>query len=275
VSNFLLCLSISGVAFLPSFLWAQGPTGSISGIVTDPQQAAVPKASLKATNETNGAVRHSETGKSGAYSLALLPPGTYTIEVQKEGFRTVSLPGIEVRVDAVVRLDVSLELGTVQENLVVTDAAPMIDATTATVGYVVDTRNVEQLPLNERDFLSFALLVPGVQMPADGSQNIQTNGSFSINGAREQSNNFLLDGVDNNDPFNNQYSVLPPVEAIQEFKIQSTSSSAEFGRTAGAQVNIVLKSGSNNVHGSALELVRNRHLDARIFLPVPTAAPPR
>ncbi len=137
MSNFLLCLSISGVAFLPSFLWAQGPTGSISGIVTDPQQAAVPKASLKATNETNGAVRHSDTGKSGAYSLALLPPGTYTIEVQKEGFRTVSLPGIEVRVDAVVRLDVSLELGTVQENVVVTDAAPMIDATTATAGYVV------------------------------------------------------------------------------------------------------------------------------------------
>jgi hypothetical protein len=110
-------------------------------------------------------------------------------------------------------------------------------------------------------------------MPADGSQNIQTNGSFSINGAREQSNNFLLDGVDNNDPFNNQYSVLPPVEAIQEFKIQSTSSSAEFGRTAGAQVNIVLKSGSNSVHGSALELVRNRHLDARNFFARPDCSP--
>ncbi|MEO7145815.1 MAG: carboxypeptidase regulatory-like domain-containing protein [Bryobacteraceae bacterium] len=252
MSNLILRLCTLGVALLLSFVWAQDPTGSISGIVTDPQQAAVPNANLKATSKTSGAVRRSETGSAGTYSMALLPPGPYTIEVQKDGFRTVSLPVIEVGVDATVRLDVSLQLGTVREQVVVTDAASMIDATTASVGYVVDTHNVGQLPLNERDFLSFALLVPGVQMPADGSQNIQTKGSFSVNGAREQSNNFLLDGVDNNDPFNNQYSVLPPVEAIQEFKVQSSSSSPEFGRTAGAQVNIVLKTGSNSVHGSAL-----------------------
>jgi hypothetical protein len=199
------------MALLPSLLLAQGPTGSVSGTVTDPQQAVVPQAGVKVTSETTGAVRLGETGAVGEYSVALLPPGMYTVEVQKDGFRVESLPGIEVRVDETVRLDVSLLLGTTHEKLVVTDVEPMIDATTAGLGYVVDTRNVEQLPLNQRDFLSFALLVPGVQMPADGSQNIQTNGSFSINGAREQSNNFLLDGVDNNDAFNNQYSVLPPV----------------------------------------------------------------
>jgi hypothetical protein len=273
VPGVLLCVSALGMALLPSLLLAQGPTGSVSGTVTDPQQAVVPQAGVKVTSETTGAVRLGETGAVGEYSVALLPPGMYTVEVQKDGFRVESLPGIEVRVDETVRLDVSLLLGTTHEKLVVTDVEPMIDATTAGLGYVVDTRNVEQLPLNQRDFLSFALLVPGVQMPADGSQNIQTNGSFSINGAREQSNNFLLDGVDNNDAFNNQYSVLPPVEAIQEFKVQTTSSPSEFGRTAGAQINIVLKSGGNTVHGSLLELLRNRSLDARNFFDLPMCRP--
>jgi hypothetical protein len=259
----VLRLSILGMTFARLFLWAQGPVGSISGIVTDPTLAVVPKASLKVRNEATGAVRVGETAALGEYAAPLLPPGIYTLEVQKYGFRTAILPGIEVRVDEAVRLDVALHLGMIEEKLVVTDAAPVITATTAKVGYVVGTRNVEQLPLNARNFLSFALLVPGVQSPADGSANIQTNGSFSVNGAREQSNNFLLDGVDNNDPFNNQYSVLPPVEAIQEFKVQASSSSAEYGRTAGAQINIVLKSGGNSLHGSALELLRNRHMDAR------------
>jgi hypothetical protein len=270
VPGILLRVSTWGLALLPVLTYAQGPTGSVSGTVTDPQHVIVPQAIVTITSESNGAIRTSETGAIGEFSLALLPPDIYSVEVRKDGFRTESLPGIEVKVDQTVRLDVILQLGAVRETLVVSDAAPMIDPTTAGNGYVIDTRNVEELPLNDRNFLTFALLVPGVQMPADGSQNIQTNGSFSINGAREQSNNFLLDGADNNDPFNNQYSVLPPVEAIQEFNVQTTSSSAEFGRTAGAQINIVLKSGSDSLHGSLLELLRNRHLDARNFFDQPS-----
>jgi hypothetical protein len=270
-----LCLRVcgSGLAFAVLLAWAQGPTGQISGTVNDPRQAAVPGAALQVTNEATAMVRQAVTGPLGEYTVPLLSPGVYTVEVSKQGFRIASYPGIEVRVDEDVRMDVALQLGILEQKLVVTGAAPLIDSNTPKVGYVLDTPNVQGLPLNERNFLSFSLLVPGVQMPADGSQNIQTSGSFSVNGAREQSNNFLLDGVDNNDPFNNQYSVLPPVEAIREFKVQSTSSSAEFGRTAGAQINIVLKSGGNSLHGSAFELVRNRHLDARNFFDRPDCPP--
>jgi hypothetical protein len=275
MASSLLHLCFIAMSSSVAFLWAQGPTGSISGMVADPNLGVIPGASVTITNETTGTIRLNETGALGQYSVSLLPPGVYTAEVRKSGFRTESLPGIQVRVDDSVRLDVTLQLGVVRETLVVTDAASMIDVATAKVGYVVDRQSVEDLPLNQRNFLSFALLVPGVQMPADGSQNIQTSGSFSINGAREQSNNFLLDGVDNNDPFNNQYSVLPPVEAIEEFRVQATSSSADFGRTAGAQINIVLKSGGNNVHGSALELLRNRTHETFSTARIATRAPPR
>src|SRR6516225_7029133 len=180
-------------------------TGAIAGRITDPSGSLVPEAHVTATNDATGAVRAAVTAGLGEYVISQLPPGVYTVRAQKEGFRTAVFPKIEVRVDDTARLDETLDLGSVQEELVVSGATPVLYANTTEVGYVFGDSSIPHLPLNERNFLNFALLVPGVQMPADGSQNILTSGSFSVNGAREQSNNFLLDGVDNTDPYNNQY----------------------------------------------------------------------
>ena len=138
---------------------------------------------------------------------------------------------------------------------------------------MIDGRLVHELPLNERNFLAFALLAPGSQLPAEGSQNSTQGGAVSVNGAREQSNNFLLEGVDNNDPYINQYVALPSIDAIQEFKVQSSDYSAEFGRSGGAQINVILKSGSNQFHGGLFEFLRNRNLDAKNFFDLPYCTP--
>ncbi len=138
---------------------------------------------------------------------------------------------------------------------------------------MVNDRLVHELPLNERNFLAFALLAPGSQLPAAGSQNSTQGGAVSVNGAREQSNNFLLDGVDNNDPYINQYVSLPSVDAIQEFKVQSSDYSAEYGRGGGAQINVVLKSGTNAFHGTLFEYFRNRSMDAKNYFDFPDCTP--
>ena len=151
----------------------------------------------------------------------------------------------------------------------VNDTPPIIQTDTSTLGQVIDGRLVHELPLNERNFLAFALLAPGSQLPAEGSQNSTQGGAVSVNGAREQSNNFLLEGVDNNDPYINQYVALPSIDAVQEFKVQSSDYSAEFGRSGGAQVNVILKSGSNQFHGGLFEFLRNRNLDAKNFFDQP------
>ena len=134
---------------------------------------------------------------------------------------------------------------------------------------MIDGRLVHELPLNERNFLAFALLAPGSQLPAAGSQNSTQGGAVSVNGAREQSNNFLLEGVDNNDPYINQYVALPSIDAVQEFKVQSSDYAAEFGRSGGAQVNVILKSGGNQFHGGVFEFLRNRNFDAKNYFDLP------
>jgi hypothetical protein len=164
-------------------------------------------------------------------------------------------------------------VGQPSEHVVVTESVPIVQTDTSTLGQVIERKQVSELPLNERNFLTFALLVPGGQLPVAGSQNSTQGGAISVNGAREQSNDFLLDGVDNNDLYINQYSVLPSVDAIQEFKVQSSSYSAEFGRGGGAQVNVVLKSGTNEFHGSGFEFLRNRHMDAKNFFDQPDCTP--
>ncbi|MEK7408913.1 MAG: TonB-dependent receptor plug domain-containing protein [Acidobacteriota bacterium] len=152
---------------------------------------------------------------------------------------------VRLEVDQTARVDFTLQVGGFSEEVEVTDTVPLVQTDTSTLGQVIDRRQVRELPLNERNFLSFVLLVPGGQLPAEGSRNSTQGGAISVNGAREQSNNFLLDGVDNNDPYINQYVALPSIDAIQEFKVQSGNYSAEFRRSGGAQINGVLKSGAN------------------------------
>ncbi len=268
------CSRAVALVFLAgSSLFCAGPAGTLVGTVTDPSGGVVPAASVTVRDQQTNAVRDAQTNEDGEFVVALLPPGLYQVSVQKLGFARSTYSGVRLNVDQTERVDFTLKVGDVREEVTVNETPPLVQTDTSTLGQVIDSRDVHELPLNERNFLSFALLVPGGQMPSEGSQNSTQGGAISVNGAREQSNSFLLDGVDNNDPYINQYVVLPSVEAIQEFKVQSGDYSAEFGRTAGAQVNVVLKSGGNQFHGSAFEYLRNRQLDAKNFFDLPDCTP--
>jgi len=250
-------------------LLATNHTGAITGTVSDPTGGVVPKARVTVSNEATNATRDAMTNDDGDFTVALLPPGHYRVAVEKDGFRRSVHGDVGLDVDQTARVDFTLMVGSRTEVVNVTDTPPIVQTDTSTLGQVIDGRLVHELPLNERNFLSFAVLAPGSQLPVEGSQNSTQGGSFSVNGAREQSNNFLMDGVDNNDPYINQYVALPSIDAIQEFKVQSSDYSAEFGRSGGAQVNVILKSGGNQFHGAAFEFLRNRNLDAKNFFDVP------
>src|SRR5579864_3084904 len=268
----LLVLLLGGL-FFATALFASGPTGTITGTVTDPSGAVVRKARITVLNEATNAVRSAETNDDGDFTVALLPPGRYRVTVEDAGFRKSIFSDVTVDVDQTIRADFALEVGAATEEVRVKDTPPAIQTDTSTLGQVLNNRLVQQLPLNQRNFLDFALLVPGSKLPAEGSQNSTQGGSLSVNGAREQANNFLLDGVDNNDPYINQYVALPSVDAIQEFKVQSSDYSAEYGRASGAQINVVLRSGTNAFHGSLFEYFRNRSLDAKNYFDLPDCTP--
>lgn len=266
------CLLLLSGLFLTPALLASDPTGTITGTVTDPSGAVVRKARITVVNEATNSVRDAETNADGDFTIVLLPPGRYRVTAEGAGFRRSIFSDVAVDVDQTVRVDFGLVIGAASEEVRVKDTAPAIQTDTSTLGQVVNDRLVQELPLNERNFLSFALLVPGSQLPAEGSQNSTQGGALSVNGAREQANNFLLDGVDNNDPYINQYVALPSVDAIQEFKVQSSDYSAEYGRASGAQINVVLKSGTNAFHGSAFEYFRNRNMDAKNYFDFPACS---
>lgn len=258
--------------FILSFalpLFASGPTGTITGTISDPSGAVIPKARIVVHNEGTNATREAKSNSDGDYTVALLPPGRYRVAVESPGFRRSVIHGVNLDVDQTVRVDFALVVGAITEEVTVTDTPPIVQTDTSTLGQVLNTRLVQDLPLNERNFLAFALLVPGSELPAEGSQNSTQGGAINVNGARDQANNFLLDGVDNNDPYLNQYVALPSIDAIQEFKVQSGDYSAEFGRAAGAQINVVLKSGTNAFHGGLFEFVRNRQMDAKNYFDFP------
>jgi hypothetical protein len=255
-------------------LSASGPTGTITGTITDPSGALIPQARVVVRDEGTNATRDARSNDNGDYTVALLPPGRYSVSVESKGFRRSVIHGVTLDVDQTVRVDFALVVGAVTESVIVNETPPIVQTDTSTLGQVVNNRLVQGLPLNQRNFLSFALLVPGAELPAQGSQNSTQGGvlegfSVDVNGARDQANNFLLEGVDNVDPYINQYVALPSIDAIQEFKVQSGDYSAEFGRASGAEVNVVLKSGTNAFHGGVFEFVRNRHMDAKDYFDLP------
>ena len=268
---FLLAPALFSLVAAP--LFATGPTGNITGTVADPSGAIVPKAVITVRNLGTNATRQARTNADGDYTVALLPVGTYRVSAEKEGFRRSFYNDVILDVDQTVRADFALQIGLLTNELEVKETPPLVQTDTSTLGQVLNGRQIHELPLNERNFLSFALLVPGSHTAAEGSQNSTQGGALSVDGAREQSNNFLLEGVDNNDPYINQYVALPSVDAIQEFKVQSGDYSAEFGRSGGAQVNVILKSGTNEFHGSLFEFFRNRHMDAKNFFDFPGCTP--
>lgn len=253
--------------------WAQSVRGTILGTVTDPSGSVVPKAKVTAREVATGITRSELTGDTGEYSIPQLPAGRYDLTVEERSFKKTERTGIELRVDDRLRIDVTLTLGNVAETVTVEASVPVVSTDSATLGNVVDNKKVTELPLNGRNFLQLNLLVPGANQGVKGSQNQTQGGSISVNGAREQANNFLLDGMDNNDLAINQYAVAISTEAVLEFKVQASTYSAEFGRSPGAQVNIATKAGTNDVHGVLYEYLRNEKLDAKNFFDRPGPIP--
>ncbi|HEY6936608.1 MAG TPA: TonB-dependent receptor [Terriglobales bacterium] len=268
----LACLSLT------AGLWAQKDTGTIAGTVTDPSGAVLAGAKVLVTDVDRGGAFTTTTSQSGEYVASPLKIGRYTVTVEHSGFkRAVSQPvTLDVQQRAVV--NVKLQLGQATESVEVTGAAPLLETQTSELGQVVNARQVSNLPLNGRNFAQLALLTAGTTPSEPGARDEQSFG-FSAGGARSLQNNFLLDGIDNNsnlpDLLNeSNYVIQPPVDALQEFKVQTNAYSAEFGRGNGAIVNAVIKSGTNSLHGSGWGFLRNNVLDARNFFDPVGPTPP-
>ncbi len=254
---FLAALAVS------SLLPAQVTSGSVSGYVLDPSSQSIPKATVTVRDASHSFTRTTEADSAGFYQFRQLPPGQYTLTAKADRFAERTVSNVPITVETRARVDLTLTLAGMEQTLVVESRTPRLQLDSSELGTVMERSRVDALPLNRRDFLQLALLSPGVLPPVEGSE-LSSRGSFAMhaNGGREEFNNFLLDGVDNNDPNINRYNLQPPVDAIQEFKIATNAYSAEYGRSAGGQVNVVTRSGSNDLHGFAYEYLRNRVLDA-------------
>jgi hypothetical protein len=280
-ANFRLAILIA--ATLMAFLLcavppmeAQTYRGAIRGVVRDPSGAAIVGANVAAKNSDTGLARTTTTVEDGGYVIPELPAGTYQVEAESKGFGKFTNNSVSVQVGLETPLDITLSVGARGESVTVTAVTPMLETSQDVLGGVVDQELVAELPLNGRDFGKLVALVPGVTVEGSGVAGTEKGfGQFNINGNRDRSNNYMLDGTDNNDPwFNNSAlnqvgitgapATLLPVDAIQEFNLQSQFP-AEYGRNSGGAVNIITKSGTNQLHGSAFEYFRNSALDSRNF----------
>ena len=256
---------------------AQTFRGTILGTITDSSGASIAAASVTVKNVDTGLSRTVSTSDDGTYAVPELPIGTYTVTVEKDGFKQAIVTGIQVEVSAERRADVVLQPGTVSQTVEVTgEDLPQVESTSNVLGGLIESRVAANLPVNGRDYTKLVFLVPGVAGAPDMiSDSPGSYGSFSVNGSRGRSNNFLLDGTDMNDGYRNDPAIneagvfgtpatILPVEAIAEMHVASNFE-AEYGRSAGAVVNIVTKSGTNGLHGTAFNFFRNTDLNARNF----------
>ena len=260
----------AGFAFLCGVFsanaFAQKDTGTIVGTVRDPSGATVPGAQVTVYEVDRGSSFVTTSNDAGEYVASPLRIGRYTVSVEKQGFKTAVAGPIELKVQDRIPLDVTLQVGVATEKVTVNAGAVRLETETSDLGQVVDSRRVSTLPLNGRNYAQLAQLSAGVA-PSEPGSRVSASYGFSANGARALQNNFLLDGVDNNanlgDVLNESaYVIQPSVDAIAEFKVQTNSYSAEFGRGNGAILNAVIKSGTNEVHGDVYEFLRNEYFDA-------------
>jgi hypothetical protein len=251
------------VASLP----AQIDTGSIAGTITDASGAVVGGAKVTLINEGTAATLSTTAGSDGFYKFSPVRIGSYKLDVVAQGFKTSTETNVVVDVSSNVSRNFKLQPGAVTETVEVTSEAPLLQSQDASVGQVVNQQSINNLPLNGRNFTFLAQLAAGVNTPQADTRGNAASGAFSANGLRPAQNNYMLDGIDNNsdtvDFLNGtNFVVLPPVDAIQEFKVQTAEFSAELGRSAGAVLNATVKSGTNQFHGAAWEFFRNDKLDA-------------
>jgi hypothetical protein len=262
------CLFLAG-CFLFVSLGAYGQTlGSIAGEVHDASGAIVPGATISATNTGTNATRTSVTNDAGEYSFPSLPPGIYSVKAEKTGFKTTIRNEIEIQVQQNARIDFQFEVGQVAETVEVSASAELVTTENATVGTVIENKRIVELPLNGRNYLQLVSLAPNVStgFSTQGQAGARQGGiraaqTISVAGQRTNFNHYTLDGVENTDPNFNTFVVLPSIDALQEFKVQTGVYPAEFGRQT-TQINVLTKSGTNQYHGTAFEFLRNDKLDA-------------
>ncbi|HEY6447059.1 MAG TPA: carboxypeptidase regulatory-like domain-containing protein [Acidobacteriaceae bacterium] len=248
--------------------WAQVDQGTITGVVSDPTGAVVPKAAITLTDIDTGLVLNSHADSNGIYTFSPIKIGNYRVSATAQGFQTTTQENVHLDVQQRLSVNLTLKPGSVAETVTVTAAPPLMQTQESSVGQVMSAQTINNVPLNGRNWVYITQLSTGVD-PPEGSRG-QGKGDFNANGQRAEQNNFILDGVDNNtnvvDFVNGaSYVVQPPPDALAEFKVQTSDYSAEFGHSAGAVVNASIKSGTNQIHGDLWEYFRNNVLDARDF----------
>ena len=254
----------------PITLTAQVDTGTILGTVRDQTGGVLPGAKVTLTNEDTNFSISTVAGEDGAYIFTPVKIGTYTVSAEVKGFRKEARPHATVNVQQQAVVDFELAPGQMSQTTEVTAAPPLLQTQSGSVGQVVGARSINDLPLNGRNYTFLAQLTAGVTFAQHDNRGLGDSGNFSANGTRAAQNNYLLDGIDNNNDqadfrSGTAFVVRPPVDAIQEFKVQTNAFSAEFGRAGGAVLNATIKSGTNGFHGDAWEFLRNDKLDAADF----------
>jgi hypothetical protein len=249
-------------------MWAQS-TAQINGVIRDSSGLAVPGAEVKVTQTATGAVRTVTSGSDGGYVLPNLPIGPYLFEVTKDGFSKYAQAGIVLQVDSNPTIDASLKVGSVSEQVLVQADAAMVETHSTGVGQVVDAQRVSEMPLNGRNPIELVFLA-GMASTAGGSTNINSVRNYptvvvSVAGGQGNGITYLLDGASHQDPYNSASLPLPFPDALQEFKVETSALPAQYGYHAGAAVNAVTKSGTNEFHGDLFEFLRNGDLNARDF----------
>src|SRR5262245_27680148 len=255
-----MCLTVAyvcGAAVTPAR--AQTAAGEITGVVQDQVGAAVPGATVTVTQTRTNLQRVVVSTDDGIYTAASLAPGEYRLDIELAGFKPIRREGIRLSTGEKARVDFDLSVGDIQEQVTVVAAdAPIVRAETASLGTVVENEQVVQLPLNGRLFIMLAAIAPGVALPPNSVLP-------RINGGRPRTNEYLFDGISVLQPEPGQLAYYPIIDAIQEFKIESNSPAAEFGRFNGGVVNLTTRSGTNGFHGNLFEFFRNEHLNARNY----------
>jgi hypothetical protein len=268
--RFLFSISIIFGVLVGSPLFAQVDMGSIQGTILDQSGAVVPNAKVSLTNESTSLTVTTKSNSTGVYIFTPIRIGTYTVTAEAPGFSKVIRTHLTVNVQQELVVNLTLRPGAVTQTVEVTGAPPALQTQNASVGQVVTSRSVNNLPLNGRNFTFLAQIVAGVNTPQADTRGNAATGAFSANGERPAQNDYLLDGIDNNsntiDFLNGtNYVVLPPIDAVQEFKVQTSNYSAQIGRAGGAVLNATIKSGTNHIHGDVWEFLRNDKLDAADF----------
>ncbi len=273
-SPLLLVLCLLPALLCPMAI-AQVTTADLVGTIKDNSDAVVRGARVTITNEATGVSRSVTTTDEGNYIFTSLQPGRYLLTAEAPGFRKIERTGVELQVNQRAHIDLTLQVGPVDDTVRIEGAVPLLESQSSVLGSVIQEKQVQDLPLNGRNFVQLAILSPGVSGTGYGMRGTIMSGTrpddlrpgteLFVNGNRESSNNYLYDGIDNNDRLTLAIVVRPAVEAIKEFKIQTNLFAAEQGRNPGGQVDVITKSGGNDIHGSVYEFLRNDVLDANNF----------